>query len=278
MRVMVKMSIVWDRTAEFLSDNIAAVLPIALLTFFVPASIQGNFAAAMTGAGDQLKIILSVVQLLFSLISFWGSLAITAMALDIATERSAANIATRRFFPALVVWLVMLAAVTVFVLPIPLLLAAGGADMAAIARGESATIGYQMKIVIALYGFALFFFLFWIGARLMVILPLVVRESRVLSALGESWRLTRGSALRIVGVIILFALVSSVAALAAKTVFGSIFALVAGNGDGVTLSSVMTSIIVAAVQSAFMVIPPVFTAKLYLALTAARFRQTEAGA
>jgi hypothetical protein len=46
----------------------------------------------------------------------------------------------------------------------------------------------------------------------------------------------------------------------------------------VTLSSVMTSIVVAAVQSAFMVIPPVFTAKLYLALTAAGFRQTEADA
>ena len=97
---MVKMGTVWDRTAEFLSDNIAAILPIALLAFFVPASIEGNFAAATTGAGPGFKLLISVLQILFALVSVWGSLAITAMALDIASERSAANIATRRFLPA----------------------------------------------------------------------------------------------------------------------------------------------------------------------------------
>jgi len=275
---MVKMSIVWDRTAEFLSDNIAAVLPIALLTFFVPASIEGNFAAAMTGAGEGLKIVLYVLQLVFALVSLWGSLAITAMALDIATERSAANIATRRLIPALVVSIVMIVVASALVLPVPGILAFNGYDMAAMARGENVNMSMAVAGFIVLYLLALMLLLLWVIARLIVATPVVVRESRVLSAFGQSWRLTRGSALRIVGVIILFAIVSSVAALAAKTVFGSIFALVAGNGDGVTLSSVMTSIVVAAVQSAFMVVPPVFTAKLYLALTAAGFRQTEIGA
>lgn len=275
---MVKMSIVWDRTAEFLSDNIAAVLPIALLAFFVPASIEGNFAAAMTGAGEWLKIVLYVLQLVFALVSLWGSLVITAMALDIATERSAANIATRRLIPALVVSIVMIVVASALVLPVPGILAFNGYDMAAMARGENVNMSMGVAGFIVLYLLALTLLLLWVIARLIVATPVVVRESRVLSALGESWRLTRGSALRIVGVIILFAIVSWVAALAAKTVFGSIFALVAGNGDGVTLSSVMTSIVVAAVQSAFMVIPPVFTAKLYLALTAAGFRQTEADA
>ena len=275
---MVKMSIVWDRTAEFLSDNIAAVLPIALLAFFVPASIEGNFAAAMTGAGEWLKIVLYVLQLVFALVSLWGSLVITAMALDIATERSAANIATRRLIPALVVSIVMIVVASALVLPVPGILAFNGYDMAAMARGENVNMSMGVAGFIVLYLLALTLLLLWVIARLIVATPVVVRESRVLSALGQSWRLTRGSALRIVGVIILFAIVSWVAALAAKTVFGSIFALVAGNGDGVTLSSVMTSIVVAAVQSAFMVIPPVFTAKLYLALTAAGFRQTEADA
>jgi hypothetical protein len=275
---MVKMSIVWDRTAEFLSDNIAAVLPIALLAFFVPASIEGNFAAAMTGAGEWLKIALYVLQLVFALVSLWGSLVITAMALDIATERSAANIATRRLIPALVVSIVMIVVASALVLPVPGILAFNGYDMAAMARGENVNMSMSVAGFIVLYLLALTLLLLWVIARLIVATPVVVRESRVLSALGQSWRLTRGSALRIVGVIILFAIVSWVAALAAKTVFGSIFALVAGNGEGVTLSSVMTSIVVAAVQSAFMVIPPVFTAKLYLALTAAGFRQTEADA
>lgn len=277
---MVKMGTVWDRTAEFLSDNIAAVVPIALLTFFVPASIEGNFEAAMIGAGEGLKIVLYVLQLLFAVVSLWGSLAITAMALDLASERSAANIATRRLIPALIVSLVMIAVASVLVLPVPGALAAGGYDMTAMARGEDVDMSIRMAGFIVVYVLALLIFLVWLIARLIVATPVVVRENRMLSALGQSWSLTRGAALRIVGVILLFAIVSWVAQLAAKTVFGSVFTLVAGgDGGGVTLASVMTSIVVAAVQSAFMVIPPAFTAKLYLALTAdAGLRHTEAGA
>ncbi|ATY32310.1 glycerophosphoryl diester phosphodiesterase membrane domain-containing protein [Sphingomonas psychrotolerans] len=273
---MVKMATVWDRTAEFLSDNIAAIVPIALLAFFVPASIEGNFEAAMTGAGPGLTALLSGLKIVFALVSLWGSLAITAMALDIASERSAANIATRRFLPALVVWLVMFAGAALLVLPIPAVLTFNGYDMAAIANRETVEMSRSMAWFIGIYLVALTIFLLWVLARLIVATPVVVRENRVLSAFGQSWSLTRGTALRIVGVILLYAIVSMVAGLAAKTVFGSIFTLVAGNDGGVTLASVMTSIVVAAVQSAFMVISPAFTAKLYLALTAqAGFRHGE---
>jgi membrane-anchored glycerophosphoryl diester phosphodiesterase (GDPDase) len=218
-----------------------------LLAFFVPFSIQGNFAA---------------------------------MALDIASERSAANIATRRFVPALIVSVVIFVVACVLVLPIPGLLAASGYDMTALARGETASLSKQMAGFIVVYALILVIFGFWIAARLMVTTPVVVRENRMLSAIGQSWSLTRGTALRIVGVVFLYAIVSWVAGLAAKTVFGSIFTLAAGNdGEGVNLASVMTSIVVAAVQSAFMVIPPAFAAKLYLALTAqAGFRYGEAAA
>lgn len=277
---MVKMGTVWDRTAEFLSDNIAAVLPIALLAFFVPASIEGNFAAAMAGASEGLKFVLYGVQLLFAVLSLWGALAITAMALDLASERTAANIATRRLLPALLVSLVMIIVASLLLLPVPGALAAGGYDMTAMARGEDVGMSARMAGFIVVYVLALVVFLFWLMARLIVVTPVVVRENRMLSALAQSWSLTRGAALRIVGVILLYVIVSWVAQLAAMTVFGSIFALVAGgDGDGVTLSTVMTSIVVAAVQSAFMVIPPAFTAKLYLALTAeAGLRHAEAGA
>jgi len=275
---MVKMATVWDRTAEFLSDNIAAILPIALLTFFVPASIEGNFEAAMTDASPGLKQILYVLQLVFAVISLWGSLAITAMALNIATERSAANIATRRLIPALIVSIVMIAVAVALVLPVSGMLAFNGYDMMAMARGEDVEMSLRMAGSIVAYLLTICIFLLWLIARLAVTTPVVVRENRMLSAFGQSWRMTSGLALRIVGVIILFVIVSWVAWLAAQTVFGTIFTLVAGRGEGVTLSNVMTSIVVAAVQAAFMVIPPAFTAKLYLALTDAGFRQTEAGA
>ncbi|MDT8759522.1 hypothetical protein MZO42_12520 [Sphingomonas psychrotolerans] len=278
---MVKMGTVWDRTAEFLSDNIAAILPIALLAFFVPASIEGNFEAAKDGASAGFTALLAGLQLLFALVSLWGSLAITAMALDIASERSAANIATRRFLPVLAVSIVIFGGAFVLVLPIPALLVLNGYDMTTlVGTNNPAALSGQMTGAIALYALVLLILCLWLAARLIVVTPVVVRENRVLGAIGKSWSLTRGAALRIVGVIFLFAIISWVAGLAAKTVFGSIFALVAGgDGGGVTLAGVMTSIVVAAVQSAFMVIPPAFTAKLYLALTTqAGFRHGEAAA
>jgi hypothetical protein len=275
---MAKIGTVWDRTAEFLSDNLAAVLPVALLAFFVPASIQGSFEAAKNGASSGLTIALLCVQIAFGILSLWGSLTIIAMALDGQDGRSAGAIGRDRLLPGLVVSIVEFAVVLALTVPIPLILMAGGLDMMALAGGGSLAMAAAAASApavqaalwtVALYGLALCVLLLWLSARLIVAMPVVVRQKRMLSALAESWKLTRGTTWRIVGVMLLFALVSWVSLLAAKLVFGTIFALVAGGpAEGITLASVLTSIVVAAVQTGFTVLVPAFTAKLYLALTA----------
>lgn len=266
---MVKMGTVWDRTAEFLSDNIGAVLPIALLAFFVPASIEGNFQSAMRDAGPGLVVTLRLLQLAFGILSLWGSLTITAMALEMADGRAAGTIARNRLLPALAVSVAMIAAIVALALPIPFALMANGYDMAAMARGQQVEMSGAMAGGIALYGLFLLALLLWLSARLIVTSPVIVREKRMFSALRQSWKLTRGIAPRIIGVTLLFVIVAWVSMLAASTVFGSIFVLVAGGGgDGVSLSGVLTAIVVAAVQTGFTVLVPAFTAKLYLALTA----------
>jgi len=267
---MVKMGDVWDRTAEFLSDNIAAILPVALLAFFVPASIGGNFAAAREGAGAGLAAGLMAAQFAFALLSLWGSLTIMAMALDIAGSETAGRIGLRRMPPALTVALVSFVAAIALMLPVSLVLRANGIDMVALAEGRAANIGGGVALFVALYFLAAAVLLLWLCARFIVTSPVIVREGRWLGAFSQSWKLTRGVTWRVIGVILLFALVAWVSMLAANTVFGSVFALVAGGGeDGVSLAGVLTSIVVAAVQTIFTVLMPVFCAKLYLALTAA---------
>ncbi len=269
-RAMVKMGSVWDRTAEFLTDNIAAIVPIALLAFFVPASIEGNFQAAMEGASPQFILTLRLVQLAFALLSLWGSLTITAMALDIAGDETAGKLAVMRLPAALLVGLVSIALVFLLLLPIPAVLGANGIDVIAIAQGRDVDMGPGLAGFVAIYLLVLAGLLLWAVARLMVTTPVIVREGRWLSAFRQSWRLTRGVTWRVIGVILLFALVSWVSILAANTVFGSVFALIAG-GDraGVTLAGVLTSVVVGGVQTGFTMLIPAFTAKLYLALTAA---------
>ncbi len=106
---MAKMGTVWDRTAEFLSDNLGAILPVALLAFFVPASIEGSFQAAKTGGSPELVLSLYLVQLAFGILSLWGSLTISAMALDMASARSAGVIGRDRLLPALAVSVLLFA-------------------------------------------------------------------------------------------------------------------------------------------------------------------------
>jgi len=266
---MAKMGTVWDRTAEFLSDNLGAVLPVALLAFFVPASIEGSFQAAKAGAGTALALSLYLVQIAFGILSIWGSLTISAMALDMADVRGAGRIGRDRLLPALAVSVLIFAAMFVLALPVPLALQLGGYDVMEIARGNNVSLSPQIAGGIALYMLVALCLILWIGARLFVTNPVIVREKRMFSSLRQSWKLTRGMTWRIIGVILLFALISWVSILAANMVFGSIFTLVAGGpADGISLAGVLTSVVVAAVQTGFTVLVPAFTAKLYLVLTA----------
>lgn len=266
---MAKMGTVWDRTAEFLSDNLGAVLPVALLAFFVPASIEGSFQAAKASAGTALILSLYLVQIAFGILSIWGSLTISAMALDMADVRGAGRIGRNRLLPALAVSVLIFAAMFVLALPVPLALQLGGYDVMEIAKGNNVSLSPQIAGGIALYMLVALCLILWIGARLFVTNPVIVREKRMFSSLRQSWKLTRGMTWRIIGVILLFALISWVSMLAANMVFGSIFTLVAGGpADGISLAGVLTSVVVAAVQTGFTVLVPAFTAKLYLALTA----------
>lgn len=196
---MVKMSTVWDRTAEFLSDNIGAVVPIALIAFFVPASIGGSFQSVFLTASPGLVLALRLVQLAFAVLSVWGSLVITAMALDGASGETAGATARRRLLPALAVSVVLGIAMLALTLPIPVFLAGYGYDLTAIARGEAVEIDATAAAFVWIYFLLLSIAFVWIGARLIVTTPVIVREQRMLGAVPQSWRLTRGSTWRIVG-------------------------------------------------------------------------------
>lgn len=276
---MVRMGTVWDRTAEFLGDNVSAILPVALFAFFVPASIGGNFDALRAGGGPTLPMLLALVQLAFAVLSFWGTLTITAMGLDLVSDRSAGRVALSRLPAAVLVMVLLLAAILVLAAPIPAVLAATGHDLWAVSQGQDFALNRPEATFSALYLVVLIGVMLWVGARLAVVTPTIVRERGALGSIARAWALTRGHGWRILGVLLLYVVVSWVAQLAAQTVFGSVFELVAGGaGEGVTLAGVFTSTVVAAVQAAFQVVVAAFTAKLYLALAAHAARRGDPAA
>lgn len=262
----VSMSAVWDRTAEFLSDHLGAIMPIAALPLFVPAAITEILTPLTTAGGDKLALWLFGALLMVPML--WGQLVITALALDPAVgPADARGLATRRLGATVLVTIAFYVVAFVMALPVVVVLIENGVDLTQLDQpgvlqnlpvGATALIGLYMLVAgpIAL----------WLTARIAILAtPVVAAENLALGALGRAYRLTRGLALRIIAVLALYGLVVWIATAAAKTVFGSIFSLLLDGTGPWALASILTALLVALVATIFGVLATVFCAKLYLA-------------
>ncbi|WP_354290505.1 hypothetical protein [Sphingomonas sp. PvP055] len=273
------MSTVWDRTTEFLGDNLASLTPIALFGIFLPLALIGNLMPLMGAVGLAGSSVVGIVVVILSLASNWGAVAVTALALDPAAGRaSAVRTANRRFLPILGVNVIALVGLFLVFLPAMVGFAMSGiptdqmtGDMTG-AQPSLETINAPIVLFASLYTLALLPVLLWIVARLSVIIPILVDERRGLGAFAQAFRLTRGSALKIMGVMLLYLIVSQVAGLAARMVAGAVFGIVLGGLGPMSLSGILTASVVAIVSTIFLVLAVAFLAKLYLALRDARAR------
>lgn len=263
-RTGVKIGTVWDRTTEVIGGRGNMLAWIAAIGIFVPSVVQAAFRDfALPGA--------AIVSTLGTLVTLWAQLAIVAASSDPATTRSSAQqIATARFLPAIGV--LALVVVVAFVLAVPGigLLAASGFDFAAAqANRPQAAIDVGKAAGSGLYFFVFGLFMIWAGARLSVLYPVIVNERRGLGAIARSFRLTRGLTWKIIGVLILYAIVFLVALMAATSITGLVFRLILGANQA-ALALFLAGIAGAAVTTIFAVLQAVFTAQLYLAARAAQ--------
>ena len=268
---MVVIGSVWDRTVEFISDNLSAVVPLALMGIFVPLSIYTSLAPLAAGVAPGQRSLIYVVMIALGLWSLWGKLAITALALDPHAGRPGAiQMAGRRFLPTVGISLGLLAILLVATAPVWIALQLAGFDFAAAASGHAVLPSDGVRGFIILYALLLSIMVLWIAARLSALLPTIVMERRGLGSLRRSFRLTRGFAWKILGVVLLYVIVAFVAEKATQFVFGTIFGLLFGDESPVSLATILTSILVGVVATGFTVLAAAFCAKLYLALRDAR--------
>lgn len=262
---MVRMGAVWDRTAEFLTDNLGAILPVALLAFFAPFSIYGSFQQASANATESLKLVFQFASLAVGVLALWGALALAAMVFGEDSRRAGAR-AGRRLLPALFVQVMLAIGITLLFLPTMIVGIAHGVDVITLDWAGLLSLPPQVWSVANLNALVVLPLMLWLSTRLLLTTPVVLAEDRSFGAILRSWQLTRGMTLQILGVILLFCIVAVVAELATRFVFGSIFQLIAGSATGLSLSAVLTSITVAAVRAILAVVSALFTANLLLAL------------
>lgn len=274
------MDTVWDRATEFCHDRLATIMPIAVLLIFLPLSVQGNLAPLVPGTTPGGALLIRLLGLAMALVSLVGQLAIVALAIAPQQNAGAATAqARRRLLPAIAAVLVLMLGLALLAAPALLMAAAAGIDPTTMAAfsdnptGSAATPpvspgqGLPQGLAWSLAGYVLVSGLvaLWLAARFALLYPVVVAERRGIGALMRSFALTRGLAIAIIGVLLLYATVSTIAALAAKTLFGSVLGIVAGGSGPMSIGGVITAVIVGAVTTAFTVLGAAFTAKLYLA-------------
>ncbi|PTS78364.1 hypothetical protein DBR17_12665, partial [Sphingomonas sp. HMWF008] len=183
--VIATMSTVWDRTAEFLSDNLAALMPIVLLGLFVPLTLLGNLMPLMKNDGAMADVTIGVIVLFLSLVTIWGGIAITALAFDPPAGRGAAvATANRRLLPVLGISLLTALISLLLAVPIGVALGMSGVDMTALAEGRQpappTNPGAAAALsFVGLYALFLIPFLLWVYARfVLLITPIMVMERR----------------------------------------------------------------------------------------------------
>lgn len=267
---MISIGTIWDRTTDVLAGRAGILATVAVALLFLPAVVQPLLAGGLESGGGA-SILRSLLTIVVSVLTIWGTLALTAVASDPAVTRDRAFAVGLARLGAAFGALVMVVAVAIIAaVPGIALLATANFDWARAQQGldqpqlDAARAGWAL-----LYFVAYLLFWLWASARLVPLLPIVVNERLGLGAFRRSLALTRGATLKLVGVILLYAIVLSVAVLAASSIVGLVFRLILGS-EALGTVAFLAGLAVAAITALFSVVQSVFGAQFYLAARNAR--------
>ena len=267
---MLRIGDVWDSTTDVLAGRGGPLAWFAALGLVLPSAVQS--AVRLYGGGSTGAAALGFVVGLVAIgLVLWAMLAVIALASDPATTRvDAGRIALSRLPAALLVTLVAIAAVVLLTVPVGIALAVSGYDVAAASAAPDMAsmpkVSPGASLFVSLYTLVLAVVGLWVSARLLVLWPVLVVERRKIGAFGRSWRLTRGLALKLIGVTLLFTIVWGVALLAVQSVVGLAFRLLLG-AENIVAALLLAAIAGAIVTAAFVVVVQVFATRLHAALT-----------
>ena len=264
----VKMGTVWDRTIEVLNGRTGMIARIAVLGMLLPTVVRDGFVA-FTSRANPVSMLVGAVLTIGALVAMiWAQLAIIAIATDPAVDAASASRQARaRVLPAL--GITVLLTIVAFLLAVPpiVVLVQSGFDFAAAANGSSAQMtppSVGAASFTALYGLAYLLVLLWIGARLVLLNPVILNERLGVGAIRRAIQLTKGMTWRIIGVLVLFCIVLLVATGAAQSVTGIVLRLVLG-ADSIATAAFLAGVAGSIVTTAFTALAAVFTAQLYVA-------------
>ena len=267
---MVKIGTVWESAVEAVRGRAGMILPIAALAIFLPAVTQAGLAAYSPPTTPGVALTNGLLSMALGVLGIWGGLAIMAIVSHPnTTTADATKLATARLLPAIGVALALVALLGLLLLPILAVLAASGVDFATLGRaggGGARPLAGGSATFVVVYGLVMLGLILWLGARLMLLNPVILHERIGLRAVRRSFELTRGMAGRLLGALLLFLVVLLVATSAAQLVVGLLARLALG-ADGVATATFLAAVVGAIVSTVFTVLAYAFVARLYAMLS-----------
>lgn len=261
---MVSMGQVWDRTTDVLRGRTAIIAPIAALAIFLPSVVNAALTSYGPGGSTATGLLTLAVALAVVVATMWGTLAIIAVATDPATTRADAQAqASKRVLPAIGIVVALGVILSLVFVPILVALMRGGVDLT---RPDTATnLSGGAATFVTLYTLVLMVAGLWLSARLVLLNPVILNERLGLRSIPRSIELTRGLTWRLLGVLILFAVVVLVPALAMQAVVGVAVRLVLG-ADGIPTATFLAGVAGAVVTTILSAVAAAFQAQLYVAV------------
>jgi hypothetical protein len=251
-------SVVWDETVAFVRREGALILPVGFATFGI-----GLLLSSLGGPAAPPGAIPSVASLLWQLpmlvLAPIGWLAISAMTLRAGLSVSEAlRLAFARLGTAILATGFIFAGLMLLFISCALIMLLIGI-----------VAGWGQQQIATMLTALMVGPIVWLSVRLIALCPLLV--SRNLAAgelIRESFRVTRGHALQITGVVVLNALALLLAVGLVEVAAGSLFLLIGSIVGSATLGVTLTNIAVAAVVSVISTVWTVFVALLYRRMAA----------
>lgn len=268
---MISMGSIWDRTLEVVRGRTGILVGIAALLIALPAALSGGFIQYVTAYAPQLVAVVGLASIIVGVLQIWGGLALVAVASDPAVDQGT-GIARGGARLPLTIGLYILLGIAAVILFVPLFAVVGVSVLRAFPGGHYDADLLPGTMTAGIVGFGILYLLaalvvvLWISARLSVLLPVVVNERRGIGSIARSWQLTRGLTWKIIGVFLLYGVVSLVL-LGAVQVIVALPLRLAFGADGVVTVAMIAAVVQAIVSAGLTILSSVFLAQLYNAIT-----------
>jgi hypothetical protein len=254
---------IWEDTMDFVRREWGLLAPVSLALLGLSnaaAEMAGNAMGPDGPANGPGWAVL--VFALSVLVSQFGQLAIIALALKPgASVGEALNVAARRMPKLIAITLIMVLVLVLAALPLAMLMAANGVDLATTTDRLPASAALGIFIFMGL--------LAWLFVRLLPLNALLVdADPPIGTTLKTSFAMTRGHATILLGLSALYLLISLITAGAATFVVGSAFGLL-GQWAGIDWAgALMGALAGGMVAAALGAISNVFLTRVYQKLKA----------